>query len=228
MQLTVLEYPDVEFDREALLKRLHLEAGSPQALELDQLLAAAKKVAKPKAAFGLGYIRERGDDFVVLDDVRFDSRVLAVNLAKVDRAFPYLATCGAELEEWAAGIDDVLYRFWSEAIREAAMRSAMAGMAGEIDRTYAPGQTSRMSPGSLTDWPIQQQQPLFRLLGDADKRVGITLTESLLMIPSKSVSGIRFATEANFESCRLCPREAGPGRRAPYDPALFQQQYRRE
>jgi hypothetical protein len=56
--------------------------------------------------------------------------------------------------------------------------------------------------------------------------VGVRLTDSCLMMPTKSVSGIRFPTETSFESCQLCPRDDCPGRRAPYDSGLYDRRYR--
>jgi hypothetical protein len=82
-----------------------------------------------------------------------------------------------------------------------------------------------MSPGSLPDWPIQAQRPLFRLFGDAAESLGVQLTDSMLMIPSKSVSGICFPTEQTFASCQLCPRERCPSRQAKYDGSLYDEKY---
>jgi predicted transcriptional regulator len=83
-----------------------------------------------------------------------------------------------------------------------------------------------MNPGSLTDWPLREQRALFSLLGDVQATVGVELTNSLLMVPTKSVSGIFFPAEESFASCQLCPREACPNRRAPYDPELYDRKYR--
>ena len=58
------------------------------------------------------------------------------------------------------------------------------------------------------------------------ERLGVRLTDSLLMIPSKSVSGIRFPTEQTFASCQLCPRAGCPSRQAPYDATLYDKKYR--
>jgi hypothetical protein len=77
-----------------------------------------------------------------------------------------------------------------------------------------------MSPGSLADWPITQQEELFSIFGNVEDLIGVKLTESFLMVPLKSVSGIYFPTEIEFVSCQLCPREVCSGRRAPYDPDL--------
>jgi hypothetical protein len=84
---------------------------------------------------------------------------------------------------------------------------------------------STMNPGSLADWPLAQQRVLFALLGNTEAAIGVSLTPSLLMTPTKSVSGIAFPTEGSFASCQLCPRKACPNRRAPYDPGLKERKY---
>jgi hypothetical protein len=77
-----------------------------------------------------------------------------------------------------------------------------------------------MSPGSLQDWPLEAQSQLFQLLPDVEAAIGVRLTESLLMIPTKSVSGIYFQTEVSFVNCQLCQRGKCPGRKARYDEDL--------
>ena len=99
-------------------------------------------------------------------------------------------------------------------------------MRKQIRGRYLLKKTALMTPGSLEDWPIQEQKPLFSILGDVEKAVGVRVTESLMMIPAHSVSGIFFPTEVSFESCQLCPRENCPGRRAPYDERLYDDKYR--
>jgi hypothetical protein len=76
-----------------------------------------------------------------------------------------------------------------------------------------------MNPGSgpADTWPIRQQKELFSLFGDVEAAIGVRLTESFLMIPNKTVSGLVFATESDFATCSLCPRDVCRNRRAPYD-----------
>ena len=83
-----------------------------------------------------------------------------------------------------------------------------------------------MSPGRLVNWPLSEQAALFTLLGDPHEAIGVHLTDSYLMVPTKSVSGVRFPTEQSFESCQLCPRERCHGRKAPYDSGLYDREYR--
>jgi hypothetical protein len=221
----ILDDIPVRLAEDGLFKRLRVGGDSPQAAELRGLIREAESIARPKALCGVAYIDDRGDNYVVVDGVRFSSRVLAANLKGTHRVFPYLATCGTELEGWANGLEDVLQRYWSEAIREAVMRGAMAAVQDYLQATFRPGETSRMNPGSLADWPIEEQGPLFRLLGDTESTVGVRLTDSFLMVPTKTVSGVWFGGSGSFESCMLCPRPSCPNRRAPHDPALYERRY---
>jgi hypothetical protein len=89
-----------------------------------------------------------------------------------------------------------------------------------LERIYGldPEKMSTMNPGSGNKdvWPIAQQRQLFRLLGNVEASVGVRLTDSYLMTPNKTVSGILFPTDVPFFSCQLCTRENCPRRRAEY------------
>jgi hypothetical protein len=221
----VLDSISFEPDLPALMKRVRVKEGSARALELICLLEQALPLARPRALYLEAYVTERGEDFVEIEGLHFDSRVLRVNLENAYRVFPYLATCGEELQVWADGIDDIVLNYWAEAIKEQALYNAISAAHAHLTRHYQPGETASMSPGSLADWPITQQQVLFGLFGQHAGSIGVRLTDSMLMVPTKSVSGIRFPNHDSFQSCVLCPREGCPGRRAVYDPELYDQKY---
>lgn len=216
MQFVLDEIP-LQIDLRNLMHKLRIREGSRYADELAALVEEAQKIGRPRGLYRVAFIESRGEDWVTVDGVRFTSRVLRVNLEHTHRVFAFVATCGSELAEWSGKIKDMLRRYWSDAICEAALRTALQALHEHIEATFNPGQSSSMAPGSLPDWPIEEQRPLFKLLGDPEREIGVRLSESLLMIPTKSVSGLRFATRENFESCMLCPRPNCPGRRAPYD-----------
>ena len=46
------------------------------------------------------------------------------------------------------------------------------------------------------------------------------LTQSCLMLPSKSSSGIFFISENDFNNCRYCPKLECPNRSAPFEKEL--------
>jgi hypothetical protein len=208
-----------------LTKKLRLKEGSRYLPELQKLAEEAQSLARPKAAYPVGYIEEREDNHVVIDGTTFSSRILSVNLQGAHRVFFYLATCGTELEQWSQDQSDMLYQFWADAIKEQALRVAHRMLNQFLDRKYQLGRTSSMAPGSLEDWPITQQQSLFALMDGLSDDIGVRLTDSMLMLPVKSISGLRFPTETRFESCQLCPRENCPGRRAKFEKDLFERKY---
>ena len=226
MDVVILEDICFQPDLERLKRKLRVRDGGSSADRFTRLVQEAEAIARPRALYGVAYIESKGDDSVVIDGTRFESRVLRVNLEEAHRVFPYLATGGIELHEWAAAQDDTLQRYYADAIAEMALRQAQGALQQHLKERYRLGRTSTMSPGSLADWPIQAQRPLFALFDGAEARIGVRLKDSLLMVPSKSVSGIRFPTEQTFASCQLCPRADCPSRQAPYDPELYDKKYR--
>ncbi len=183
-------------------------------------MEVAEPLIDAKAVYQVSYIGQRGGNTVEVNGVKFSSRVLRVNLEKIERVFPYIITIGNALEDRATSSSDLLRQFYLETIGDMALRSSRRYVEEYLKRHFGLGQLSRMSPGSLQDWPVTEQKPLFSLLGNVKELIGVTLTESMLMIPRKSVSGIFFPTEVKFFSCQLCPREGCPGRKAPYDESL--------
>jgi len=229
-ELDAVVIDDISFqpDLEKLMKKLHLKEGSAYTDRPKRLVNEAQAIARPGALYKVAYIGSKSESSVVIDGITFNSRVLRVNLENAHRVFPFVATCGTELHEWMDAQDDILQRYYAETISEMALRLALAVLREHLIERYRLGRTSTMSPGSLTDWPIQAQQPLFALLGDTEEAIGVRLSDSLWMIPSKSVSGVRFPTEQTFASCQLCPREHCPSRKAPYDEELYDKRYRPE
>lgn len=212
-------------DPERLQADLHLPPGRRMEADLRALCREAREIAAPKALYRVAYIDERDDYSVLLEGVRLRSRVLSVNLSNLHRVFAYVATCGPELERWANEIEGLMLRYMADMIMEAALDSAIQGMEVHIQGRYRPGKLSEMNPGSLSDWPIEEQEPLFQMLGDGPASIGVQLKDTLLMSPTKTVSGIKFASSRDFASCMLCPREGCRGRQAPFDPDLYAKEY---
>ena len=222
--MEVLDQMPFELDTDALLDRLHVSKGSSDEKEVLALAEAAAPIAKPKALYRVSYIDSKGDDQVVIDGVTFTSRVLRVNLEEVERVFPHIATCGTELNELTVPGGDFLQEFWLDTIKEMALGASLSFLNEHVKEKYATGKMSKMSPGAGAHdvWRIEQQRGLFSLLDDVEAAVGVRLTESCLMVPNKSVSGIFYPAEVTFKACQLCPREVCDRRAAPYDPALVE------
>lgn len=216
-----------ELDVEELIKRMHLKPGSPYLKEVQDLAAGALGVANPKAVYRPVDIEERGENFVVIGGIKFTSRVLRINLEEAQCVFPYVVTCGIELEEWSRqSAENLLNNYCADMIKEMVLSSARQSLTSRLDEEFQLVHSANMNPGSLPEWPITEQKPLFELLGDVQRMIGVRLTESCLMYPVKSVSGIHFPKEASYVNCQLCTKEKCPGRKAPYDNALHEQKYK--
>jgi len=192
---------------------------APERESVAKLMEEALALAEARAVVTAAYIEEKGDDQVWIGGQRFKSRVLRKNLDDIGRFFPAVVTIGSRLEERAARSADMLTQYYLDMIGNLILAEARSQLIQRLCRRFALDALSWMSPGSLEDWPIEEQRPLFDLLGEAPAAIGMQLTESLLMLPRKSVSGIFFPSASTFFSCRLCPRERCDSRKARYEEA---------
>jgi len=220
---TIINIP-FELDLEGLLKEAHVESGTDDAAGFEELLNRAREVAKPKALYKECFIQLKGEETITIDNITFATRALRMNLDQVERVFPYVATCGKEVDEINIPESDFLSRYWLDIIKAALLRVSCCHLESLLVQKYKLGKTSVMSPGSgdVNVWPIKQQKELFSLFGDVEDLIGVRLTESFLMLPNKSVSGVRFPTEIDFQSCQLCHRENCFSRKAPFNEELWE------
>lgn len=225
MESVVLNSLSYTLDVAHVLRTLRVREGSGREAEVRKLIAEAGAIAAPKAVYRMAFIEDRGQDFIVADGRRFESRVLRVNLDGLQRVFAFACTSGHELAAWAQGQPDMLAQFYADMISEIVLYGALASLTQHLTDAFALGPTSVMNPGSLADWPMEQQRPLFDLLGDVRGAIGVELTPSFLMLPRKSTSGMLFPSAETFASCQMCPRIDCPNRRAEYDAGLFERKY---
>lgn len=207
----------VTLDPAEIAERLRFDPARAGFASLDELVAFAEGLIKPRGVMVVAFVGPKGEGTVEVGSVTFASRVLRQNLDKTHKVFPYLVTVGAGLERAAAAQTDLLRQYYLEEMANIALEKASEWLTGRIEARYGVGPLSNLSPGALEDWPITEQTKLFALLGDTEKSVGVRLTESILMVPRKSVSGILFPSEVGFSACQLCDRPNCQGRKAPYD-----------
>jgi hypothetical protein len=205
-------------DTDRILEKLHLERDSEEAEDFLALLAdLAPRVTPAAAILEAAVSLDAPEPDVRVGGEIFHGALLRSKVAGAEVVWPFVATCGRAGYDWMNALSDPLERFWAEYVLEDALDAAWRGMEEYFHHNVYAGKTASIAPGSLPEWPIEEQRPLFRLLGDAPERCGVVLTESLLMLPNKSVSGIRFPSEEGYVSCAYCRRENCPRRRAEYD-----------
>ncbi len=218
----MIELLDIPFSLEAepLMKELRVRPGTGDETAFMKMLTRVQEVGRPKAVYKIAYIEEKVEDGVLLQGgIKFTSRVLRRNLDAAERVFAHVATCGIEANAVTAPDGDVLQGFWLWTIRRQLLRAALDHLYDHLATSYRVDRWAVMEPGSgdADVWPIEQQTELFSFLGDVEGSIGVKLTESLLMTPEMSVSGIFFPTESDYASCQVCHREDCSSRRAPFD-----------
>jgi len=134
--MTILDKIAFTPDPEGLLQQLHVRAESGLAVEILALLDRAAPLARPKAVFDEAFIDARGEDTVTIAGVTFTSHVLSENLAEVERVFPYVATCGVELDALLEGMDDEFLRFGLDCIKQASLSTAINFLNEHLAESY--------------------------------------------------------------------------------------------
>ena len=137
---------------------------------------------------------------------------LAKNLAGCPQAIVFVATTGmvSELQRKRAAVTSLAKALVLDAIGTAAIEQ-FCDLLGQQWAAELRGQylRPRFSPG-YGDLPLALQTPLLGALG-AQKNIGVTLTESLLMIPQKSVSAIvgvgRVGCTQHRTDCSACDKQ---------------------
>jgi len=195
---------------------------------IEELIELAKSLVSLRVVYDISFVGQKAAETVEVAGVVFRSRVLRTNLDRAQKVFPYIMTIGPALEQKAASLGDLLKQYYLEEIANFALDLGSSWLAEKLKARWGFTLLSNMSPGSLEDWPISEQRPLFSLFGDTEKLIGVRLTDHMLMLPRKSISGILFPTEESFTACELCPRAKCPSRRAPYDEAKAAEYHTRE
>lgn len=217
------DLPYVLPDAQHMAERLHVFEDDFE--DFEAIHARCVQIAAPKFVWKQADVELLGDDDVRIGTSLFHSRILHVNMQGVTHAYAYVATCGRELYEYALSCDDPLERYWVDAISEQLLRSIGIAAHNRLKEIAGKERLYAMNPGSLPDWPIAQQRPLFDLIGDVYEKVGVELTDTYLMLPIKSNSGLYYASDMDFVNCEFCARGECPNRRAKFNKQKFEEKY---
>jgi hypothetical protein len=162
-----------------------------------------------------------GHRVVIEGNITFESKVVARLLERCEQVAVFSLTIGSYLEDMVAHLAEeglvlqatVLDAIGSGAAEQLAafVKETAKDMAAEAGRVVS----RRFSPG-YCDWDVSQQEAVFAALGD--NNAGVRLTESSLMMPRKSVSGIIGIGQPGqgieeYNPCKTCRKEDCPGRR---------------
>ena len=192
--------------------------------DFEEMVTKAAAITDACAFLRVEQVTSVDGDCVLLGTQPFVSSLVAQKLHTPGMtAVGYVATCGRALYEARNEYADdfIAVLIWDQ-ISEAYLRMARDMMQKYVMEKIFPNEDNKkmfssLNPGSLEAWPIRAQKDLFAFLGEGATLAGVELTDSMLMLPTKTTSGIYFPTDKPYENCIHCPRINCPGRRAPFE-----------
>ena len=157
--------------------------------ELDRCEALLLRTARPRLVWRLFSLEKDGT--LSGTDYRPAGEDVRAFLSECGSVALLAATLGAEAERVirrAAG-RDMTEALILDAAGSAAIEAVCDNFCEDLAAAMAPRYlTDRFSPG-YGDMPLSDQFKLFRVL-DVSRRIGVTLSDSALMIPQKSVTAL--------------------------------------
>ena len=188
----LVELGEIPFDEKEILRYAMMPstATAPEELPLGECLAAARSAVRCRAVwqrYPLGWHEKELD----LGFAKTASQNLRKHLEGCTEILLFACTAGGEIdrrinrEKVLSPVRGLLM----SAIGSQQVEGACDRLCEELEKEYPERQLiSRYSPG-YGDLPLTLQRDVFKAL-DCERTIGVTLTESLLMQPSKSVTAV--------------------------------------
>ena len=176
---------------------------------LERAVSELERIVSPSYCYKLAPVRDCG--FLL------EGSDIIGHLAGCERAVFFAATLGTGADRLirTAQVADMAYAVVLDAAASAFIEDFCDKAQQEIAKGGDLSLTWRFSPG-YGDYPLSVQPRLIRFL-DADKHIGLTVTQSGMLAPCKSVTavmgaidgkGYKGTTKRGCEGCRMngkCP-----------------------
>jgi hypothetical protein len=163
---------------------------------IDDVISQAEPLCKIKAGYRIVNVKYNSEqkDGLYADNIFLNTqKIVTGKIKKAGKAAIFVCTIGPEMERWSHKLlneGDGVLSYIVDTVASVVVESATDKLHNHIAREMKMKDlriTNRYSPG-YCDWTVSEQHKLFSML--PEKFCGITLTESALMVPIKSVSGI--------------------------------------
>ena len=210
--INVKNYTPPPFDRDEILRYAGVREKSDEIVELlNEAIAEAEKVLTYRACWG-EFALIRDGNTLDFGFGRFESSALAKSLADCRLSIVFATTVGIGLDRLIAkyGTASPAKALMLQAIGAERIESLCDAFCREVKAEHQSCETEITRRFSLGygDLKLEAQKDIFRAL-DCSRKIGLTLNESLIMSPSKSVTaiiGIKNGAphEKEADACELC------------------------
>ena len=136
--MKVLDNIPVRLELDSVVKKLRIRKMNEDFEKIiRELFGMVRPIAKPKAVFEISRVDNKQGDSLEIGGVRFTSHVLRVNLDKLEVVFPYIVTCGSELDEIEIPEHELMKCYFLDQIKEVIVRSALSYLHDYIRENHA-------------------------------------------------------------------------------------------
>jgi hypothetical protein len=186
-----IEKYDFGIDKQRLFETLVPDNDDVDLIEeLNGLIALCAQCSGIKVMHKECDIKYIDENTLKIDDTTLSGEKIANSLKSSNKVVLYVATVGCELENLANSREDFFEHHWLNCINEFAMLSAFTKFTKKIQDTLGENKKLiNIQPGNTKYWGLEFQPQLFSILGNVKEETGVTLGESLIMTPKKSISG---------------------------------------
>lgn len=206
----VLHIP-VDLTLDELTALCRIKPGSAAVEAVEEALPLINQFGEPKAVIRWANVDRVEDDLTTIEGVSFRSKVVADKLRDTPRVFLSVITAGEGLEKCAELADDPFLDMFNGAL----LYHASTYVVSYLKDSFGFDGSSMLNPGSLPDWPIDNNFPLFDMIGNVEE-IGVSLNEAGYIKPWNSGSHIHFSGNG-YQNCSLCRKYDCIGRHAAFD-----------
>ena len=210
-----IDYKDLAIDRQEIYRTMGYGDGTPEPeilAMLDEVLAQTQRVCRPRILYRICNGQVLTPLHIEIGGVNFrPGKIIPDSLAGAELFCLFVATAGREFEEFRPTYresGDCVREFIADSVGSVLAEACVAKLEQQLDCDLEIPHTLPYSPG-YCGWRVTEQHLLFGML--PDRPCGIELTESSLMYPIKSVSGIigiGSRVERKPYGCTICRNTA--------------------
>jgi hypothetical protein len=221
----IIKNSDIHVNPEDIIRLLGGQEGSVDTYAsalVDQYIEKCRKVMSPSAGYVLiESLEPESAEQIAIEGIHFQTGNIVHKMLRHSEIYAlFLVTAGPEPESLARDLlekGEYLEGYITDLVASAMVDSLADQIHDQIRKMAASTNmkvTNRYSPGYCS-WDVAEQQKLFKLF--PENSCGISLSESSLMSPVKSISGIVGIgpnVKFNEYTCEICPMKTCHFRKA--------------
>lgn len=181
--------------------------------EIQDSFRELERVADKKSIYRIFELSLKDENELKIGNVEIYSRNLRTNLKDCKQVVLFAATLGAEVDRLIRKMQVV--DMAKAVVMQACAATLLEEYCDELQQKIAEHMQEqgkyirpRFSPG-YGDFSIQHQKAVLAML-EASKRIGVTMTDSYMLTPTKSVTAVIGIGDAemncNLNSCEECDK----------------------